>query len=350
MFKDKNKDQIIDVNLNRLTEGVKVIEDLLRYYFRDEKNLRLLRRQKQLLWKRFDKIRKLVISSRQSEKDLGRKIRFDIHKRGKIVDILTVNFKRGQESARVLEELFKSINTKHAGFFKDLRFTLYDLEKTMSAQTKTGFEPQVYVILDINTIGRKHLPVITKACIRGGATMLQLREAERATTRQWLADARQIQKGIGNAKIKFIINNRIDVCLAVNADGAHLGQTDMPLIYVRKILGEDKLIGITVHNVKQARKAEKHDADYLGFGAIFSTPSKNNIQVVGLDKLKQIVQAVKIPVIAIGGINSQNIQQVVRTKAPGVAVISAVFEGVDFIKPGFSNKIIANIRKLKSKL
>lgn len=344
------KNQIIDVNLNRLSEALKVIEDLTRFYFKDQKVLRQIRKSKQALWKKMGALRKSVVACRQSQKDFGRKISFDINKRGNLVDVFTVNCKRGQEAARVLEELCKSINAKQVGFFKSQRFLLYDWEKRLLGHIKSEFEPQLYVIMDIKTIGRKHLTNITNACLQHGATAIQLRETENATTRQWLTSARQIQNALHNARVKFIINNRIDICLATNADGVHLGQSDMPIRKARELLGEEKIIGLTVKNIKQAKHAEKNRADYIGFGAIFPTQSKPDIRVVGIKKLRQIIKAVKIPVVAIGGINRLNIRRVIRTKPAGVAVISAVFERVDFSKPKFHNRIITNLRKLKPNL
>ncbi|MBS4016513.1 MAG: thiamine phosphate synthase [Candidatus Latescibacteria bacterium] len=342
------KNQIIDVNFNRVSEGIKAIEDLIRFYFQDQQSLHRIRKAKQNLWKNFSTLRKQVVFSRQSEKDLGRKIRFDIHKRGNIVDILTVNFKRSQEASRILEELFKLINTKHAGFFKDLRFTLYDLEKRLFVQMKPEFNPQLYVIIDIKTVGRKNLAKITRVCLQGGATMFQLRETERATTRQWLSSARQIQKALINAKAKFIINNRTDIALAVSADGVHLGSNDMPIKKAKELLGESKIIGITVRNIKQALQVEKQNAQYVGVGSIFQSSTKANAPVVGLKILQQIVKAVKIPVVAIGGINRQNIGDVIQTGTTGIAVVSAIFQGADFHKPGFNKIIINNLKKIRT--
>jgi thiamine-phosphate pyrophosphorylase len=348
MFINKKKDQIIDVNLNRLSEGIKVLEDLARFYFRDYQTLQRIRNLKQSLWQKFGAIRKQAILSRQSEKDLGRKIRYDIHKRGNLVDILTVNFKRSQEASRILEELFKLINTKHTGFFKDLRFKLYDLEKRLFVQNKQEINPQIYAIIDIKTVGRKNLAKITRACLQGGATMLQLRETDSATTRQWLSSARQIQKALINANVKFIINNRIDIALAVSADGVHLGNNDMPIKKAKELLGASKTIGITVRNLKQARTAAKLGANYLGVGSVFESLTKTNAPIVGLKTLQQIVKAVKIPVVAIGGITRQNIGDVIQTGAAGVAVVSAVFQGVDFHKSGFNKAVINNLKKISA--
>lgn len=324
----KSKKQIIDVNLNRFSEALRVIEDLIRFYLEDSKKLKLVRNLKRELWQNLSDIRKEIIWSRKSEKDLGRAEKFDKTKRRNIADIFTANIKRSQESARVLEEMFKPDNSKIAGFFKKIRFTLYDLEKDLSKRFRVQFDPKVYVIFNIETIGRKRLTEITHACVSGGATMIQLREPKDVLTRQFLLDAIKIKKAISNSKMKLIINDRIDIALAIGADGVHLGEYDMPINYARKLLGDDKIIGITVRNLEQARKAEHQGADYVSVGSIFPSPTKTTAPVVGINKLKIVIKGVKIPVIAIGGITPERAKQLFKIGVSGVAVISSIFPRV----------------------
>lgn len=346
MLHSKLLDQLIDVNLNRLSEALKVLEDLTRFYFKDYRCLIQIRILKRKLWDKFGPTRKQVLWARKSRPDLGRKPSFDINKRGTLVDMLTVNFKRCQESSRVLEETFKVINSRHAGFIKNIRFSLYDLEKELFKQIEPEFNPRIYVILDISTIGRKHLAQITKVCITGGATMIQLRETKGTTTRQWLSDACKIKTAIIDPKVKFVVNNRVDVAMAVNADGIHIGKEDLSITDARKLLGDEKIIGVTVRNVSHAKQAEKQGANYIGVGAIFPSPTKITAPVVGIKILQQIVKAVKIPVVAIGGINSGNAKQVFKIGASGIAVISSVFQGIDFQSKNFSKKIIKNLKAM----
>jgi len=127
-----------------------------------------------------------------------------------------------------------------------------------------------------------------------------------------------------NAQARFIINDHADIAAAVDADGVHLGQEDLPVKFARKLLGDNKLIGISTHDLEQAVAAESAGADYIGFGPIFPTTTKDTGQVQGINNISIIKQAVTLPVIAIGGINLSNVQDVIRSGADGVAVISAI--------------------------
>lgn len=340
------KDQIIDVNLNRLSEGLRIIEELLRFYLTDIQKLERIRKIKRELWSNLNKVRKEVIWSRKSEEDLGRATQFDKTKRIDIYDIFTANIKRSQEAARVLEEMFKPDNPKMSGFFKKLRFKLYDLEKDLSKRFLLKFDPKLCVIINIETLGRKHLTEITKACVLGGATMIQLREEKDTMTRQWLLDAIKIKKAISKYKVKLIINDRIDIAIAVNAYGVHLGKYDMPLFYARKLLGDLKIIGITTRNLVQAQKAERKGANYISVGSIFPSPTKTTALVVGIKNLKTVIQGVKIPVVAIGGINPQNAKRLFKIGVSGIAVVSSVFKRADFSKKSFAKQITKNLKKL----
>ncbi len=127
----------------------------------------------------------------------------------------------------------------------------------------------------------------------------------------------------------FIVNDHADIAVAVGADGVHLGQDDLPIEYARKLLGPEKLIGISTHSLRQAKDAQAVGADYIGFGPIFATTTKDAGQAQGIDALTAVKQAVSIPVIAIGGITHANVQEVIRAGADGVAVISAVLSADD---------------------
>ncbi|MEO0075151.1 MAG: thiamine phosphate synthase [candidate division WOR-3 bacterium] len=339
--------RIIDVNINRFSEGMKVVEDLLRFYWQDQKILFELRKLKNLFWQHFGQYRNQVVFARASYQDIGRQIDFDIQKRNKIIDVVNVNFKRCQESARVLEEIFKKVSPSQSRFCKTLRFALYDIEMAFLKHISINFNPLLYVILDITTIGRKYLTDITKACIDGGCTLLQLRETDTSSTRQFLNDAEQIRKVSKDANIKLIINNRLDIALAINADGVHLGKNDMPIKKVKSLLNSDMLIGITVRNVNQAQRAEKAGANYVSLGSIFPSPTKTKIPIVGINTLKKVSKTVSIPVIAIGGINKNNVIEVIQNGADGVAVISAVFKDLDFTKKNFYKIILNRLKILK---
>lgn len=338
--------RIIDVNLNRLSEGLKVIEEICRFTLEDKKSLFLIRDLKTELWKNLSKVRKDVIWFRESQKDLGRQVKFDKTKRTSIFEVLTANIKRCQESARVLEEIFKIQNQKISKFFKKIRFILYDLEKDLAKKFLVRFEPKLYVIIDTETIGRRYLSQISKAIIAGGATMIQLREPKNTPTNLWLKDAKIIKNNINNLNVKFIINDRIDIAQAIDADGVHLGSDDMPVKFARQILPINKIIGRTVRNVNDAKQAERDGASYVSAGSIFPSHTKPSAPVIGLKTLKTIVQSVKIPVVAIGGITPQNTKNIFSCGVKGIAVVSAIFSTVDFKAKSFESVIKNNLKKL----
>ena len=175
------------------------------------------------------------------------------------------------------------------------------------------------------------IPKMNEA-LKAGVTIVQLR-AKKLKTREFLKLALKTSDIVKSRNLPFIINDRIDIVLSCDADGVHLGQEDIPLPFARKILGENKLIGISVNTEKEAVKAEYEGADYLGVGPIFPTSSKDNLRpLLGLDGLQTIRNKVNIPILAIGGINRSNAAKVIDSGADGIAVISAILGAKDISK------------------
>lgn len=178
--------------------------------------------------------------------------------------------------------------------------------------------------------------------IKGGVTVVQLREKD-CTSREFYELAKGV-KGITDAyEIPLIINDRLDIALAVGADGVHLGQTDLPAAVARDILGADKIIGVTANTLEKAKEAWKAGADYLGVGDVFGTTTKANTKHVSLENLKKIKESVEIPVVGIGGVNVENIALLRDTGIDGAAVISAVIGQKDITAA--AEKLISNFRE-----
>ena len=172
---------------------------------------------------------------------------------------------------------------------------------------------------------------VVEQAIDGGVTFVQLREKELAED-LFLEEAKEIKKLCNARKIPFVINDSVDIALAMDADGVHVGQSDMEAGDVREKLGPDKIIGVSTQTVEQAILAEKHGADYLGVGAVFPTTSKDDAAEVSYDTLKAICEAVSIPVVAIGGITQGNVVKLAGSGIDGVAVISAIYAQKDIKK------------------
>ncbi|CRH85446.1 thiamine phosphate synthase [Firmicutes bacterium AM41-11] len=186
----------------------------------------------------------------------------------------------------------------------------------------------LYAVTDRHWLKDETLENQVEKALQGGATFLQLREKS-LDDDIFLAEAKEIQKLCKKYQVPFVINDNVDIALAIDADGVHVGQSDMEALDVRKRLGPDKIIGVSAQNVQQALLAQKHGADYLGVGAVFPTGSKDDAEDVSFETLKAICQAVDIPVIAIGGITKENVSELKGSGICGIAVISAIFAQKD---------------------
>ena len=186
----------------------------------------------------------------------------------------------------------------------------------------------LYAVTDRSWLGEETLCSQVEKALKGGATFIQLRE-KKLDEGSFLEEAKEIQKLCRQYQVPFVINDNVDIAARIDADGVHVGQSDMEAGDVRKKLGPDKIIGVSAQTVEQALRAQEHGADYLGVGAVFPTGSKEDATEVSHETLKAICDAVDIPVIAIGGINSGNVSELRGTGICGVAVISAIFAKKD---------------------
>ena len=171
------------------------------------------------------------------------------------------------------------------------------------------------------------LEKVETAC-RSGVTIVQLRE-KNLTTNQYYQLAKQVKEITDAYQVPLIIDDRLDVCLAVDAAGLHIGDDELPVSVARQVLGPDKILGVTAKTVKRALEAEESGADYLGTGAIFPTTTKENAPITLISTLKTICQRVAIPVVAIGGLTSENIDQLIGTGIAGVAVVRDMMQAKD---------------------
>ena len=199
--------------------------------------------------------------------------------------------------------------------------------------TPKNIDYSLYLVTDRGLArGRSTLDIV-KAAVSGGVTCIQLREKD-CSTLEFIEQALAIKNFLEEREVPLIINDRLDVALAVAADGVHLGQSDMPLEMARKIAGPSMRIGISAESVQDALAAEKGGADYLGVSPIYATPTKTDtVPPLGLEGLRKIKKRVEIPLVGIGGLNKSNAAEVIRNGADGVAVVSAIVAADD---PGAS--------------
>ncbi|SHJ34795.1 thiamine phosphate synthase [Hespellia stercorisuis] len=186
----------------------------------------------------------------------------------------------------------------------------------------------LYAVTDRSWLNGAALSEQVEAALRGGTTFVQLRE-KMLDTEQFLQEAVEIKKLCAKYQVPFVINDNVEIALAMDADGVHVGQSDMEAGSVREKLGPDKILGVSAQTVEQALLAQRRGADYLGVGAVFHTGSKADADEVSHETLKAICEAVSIPVIAIGGIGEDNVMQLQGSGICGIAVISALFAKTD---------------------
>lgn len=203
----------------------------------------------------------------------------------------------------------------------------------------------LYVVTDRTWLGNNTLESQVEEIMKAGATFIQLRE-KTLPLDDFINEAKKIKQITDKYQVPFVINDNIEVALSINADGVHVGQNDMKANEVRALLGQDKILGVSVRTVEQAKLAEQQGADYLGVGAVFRTATKNDADYISLETLQTICRAVAIPVVAIGGINEKNIKELTGTGIDGVAVISAIFAKADV---SVATKELLNLtRKIKN--
>jgi len=319
--------RVLDVNLNRLDESLKLIEDITRFHLEN----RILLSQIRSIRKDFLKFKRLlpmkkIISARQSSHDLGRKARFDSISKKNTDAVILSNLSRAKESARIIEEMLKNLDVRLSSKTKEIRFQIYDFEKNIVSHFQRKFDPSLYAIIDEKYLRFSEISKVVSSLVNNSTTMIQLR-VNKLSDRNFLRYADRIKRALSKKNVKFIINNRLDIALACNADGVHVGQEDIPLAQTRRILGDTFIIGVSTHNLKEAKRAEALGADYLGVGSIYPTKTKPEARICGLSTLKSICRSVEIPVIGIGGINDKNYRAVLRAGASGIAVASFLFEG-----------------------
>jgi len=303
------------------------MEEIVRFVLEDKKSTFELKEIRGKLRKIINELigKGVHFQQRKALEDIGRELYPSKEaKRETILDIFVANAKRVQEALRVLEEFSKLIKPKAGKKIKEIRFKVYDLEQkifyVLNRRIKLDFD--LYVITDPM---RSHIEVARKS-MAGGVRAIQLRD-KTASKKQFAKWAKQIRRLTKKSKATFIVNDYLDIARQVDADGVHLGQDDLrktSIARTRKRLGEDKIIGISTHSLLQALKAVRQGADYISVGPVFRTPSKPGIKPVGTGLLRRVRKKVKVPIVAIGGINQSNIQKIKNAGIQRVAVIRAV--------------------------
>jgi thiamine-phosphate pyrophosphorylase len=329
--------RIIDASINRIGEGLRVLEEFARLSLDDAVLTRQLKNLRHKIVHIESRLQQRLIQARDAGGDIGADMEAPGQEKMRdFTETIVANARRVQESLRVLEELAREsgpgLRTED---YRQARFALYTIEKELllkmlrrdKIQRLTG----LYVIIDTAFLkGRSHLDVAAQV-IKGGAEIIQLRDKGHGV-RDFLAEAGDLKRLCTEKNVLFIVNDSLEIALAVDADGLHVGQDDLPLETARLLLPLDKILGASARTIEEARKAKEAGADYLGVGAMYATDTKAVAEVVGPGRIKEIKSAVGMPVVAIGGINENNIGEVMEAGAAAAAVISAVMSAADIEK------------------
>lgn len=207
---------------------------------------------------------------------------------------------------------------------------------------KPKIDYSIYLVTDRDLMSTDTIEEAVEQAIKGGCTLIQLREKE-CSSLDFYNTAVNVKKITDKYNVPLLINDRLDIAQAVDAAGVHVGQSDLPCSVVRKILGDDKIIGVSAGNLKNAVKAEADGADYIGVGAMYATGTKKDAKPTSMEELKKIRENVSIPIVVIGGINKERIKDFKGTKIDGLAIVSAIIAKKDIteaakeIKEEFQN-------------
>ena len=317
--------RIIDANLNRGVEALRVLEEISRFLLDDKSSsetLKLIRHEINALQ---EKDYDALLKARDTENDIGINIK-NPDKRTDIESIFKANIKRLQQVLRVLAEY----SPDNAAVFEDLRYKSYTLEKIMWNKLKDKYNKVI--------LGNKKLYLVTNSdkfenddaffdavasALKGGVDILQLREKTMPANRI-IELGKKIKLLCAEYGATFIVNDRVDIAYVLEADGVHLGQDDMDVESARKILGNNAIIGVSTHAPEQAQKAVADGADYIGMGPVFTTPTKPGRKSVGLEYVEWVSNNVDIPAFAIGGIDPDNVNEVIAHGAKRIAVVRAI--------------------------
>ncbi|MBD1824364.1 thiamine phosphate synthase [Cyanobacteria bacterium FACHB-DQ100] len=313
--------RILDANLDRAREGLRVIEEWCRFGLEDATLTEQCKdwRQELAHWHESE-----LRAARNTPDDPGTDLTHPQEAvRTSVEQVLQVNFARVEEALRVLEEYGKVYRSEMASAVKQMRYQVYTLEShLLSIQRRQQLESaRLYLI----TSPTDDLLSTVEAALQGGLSLVQYRDKE-ADDSVRLKNAQKLRQLCREYNALFIVNDRVDLALAVDADGVHLGQDDLPLEWARQMLGQHKIIGRSTHSPEQLEQAIAQGADYVGVGPVYETPTKAGRPAAGLDYVRYAAAHCSIPWYAIGGIDTQNVYEVLTAGADRISVVRAIMQ------------------------
>lgn len=322
---NRDAQRIVDANLNRASEGLRVVEDIFRYALNDAPVQQRLKDMRHRLAFEFE--HRPLIAARDAVGDVGFASKGMLEeRRSSLEDIVRSNMKRVQEALRVLEEIMKLESPEKAGRMKAMRYECYGIERDMEHAFRKPLRKGLYLILTNPATGYERL---TEIAVSEGIPAVQLRY-KGDDSRAMLRIARAMRAITAGTGTLFIVNDRVDIALMAEADGVHLGQQDLPPKEARRLLGNRMLVGLSTHAIHEVEQARDEPVDYIGFGPVFAPFSKeNHAPVTGIHTLKEAVSRSRLPVVAIGGITRQRLEEFAGVSCGNAACIGAVATAAD---------------------
>ncbi len=324
--------RIVDANLNRVRESLRVLDDYARFLLNDAFLTGQFKRLRHGLAEASATLpAHLLLGSRDTRRDVGTSLSAaGEYTRASTAKVAAINLKRLQESLRSLEEFGKVLSAPFAAAVEAIRYEAYTLEKVLDRGATAADKlrgARLYVLLTGSQCDAALDWTIAEAA-SGGANVFQLREKD-STDRELLDRARRMRHWTRRAGALFLVNDRPDIAKLAEADGVHLGQSDVSVADARKILGPDALIGVSTHDLDQVREAILDGADYIGIGPTFPSSTKNFDAFPGLEFVRRVSEETTLPAFALGGIHLQNVHEVVAAGGRRIAVSAAIARAAD---------------------
>ncbi len=324
--------RLLDANFNRAREALRVMEDSARFVLNDGELSGRLKQMRHDLSTALSKVGILeLLGARDTEGDIGTGISTQAEMcRKSLCDVVIAAGKRLSEALRCIEEAFKVEESSLAGGVERIRYTGYTLEQCLVTRiNRVGkFQRIRLYVLVTEALCRLSWRETVKRVLAGGADAIQMREKGLSDV-ELLDRASEISQLCHDAGGLFIMNDRIDIALLAGADGVHLGQGDLPIHQARGLGGPNMILGGSTHNVVEAQRVIEQKADYLALGAIFGSPTKPDVETVGLDFIASVRKLTDMPMVAIGGIVPENARLAIEAGASAVAVCQAVIAAED---------------------
>lgn len=324
--------RILDAAANRAAEGLRVVEDYLRFAL-DDRHLTSV--AKQLRHELTEAVTRIPTAERHAARDTLSDVGTVLStpsesSRSDLAAVVAASFKRVQQSLRSLEECSKLLDASLSTVFESLRYRCYTLEKAadLTAESLRRLDrTRLYLLID-GRASAADFTAFVRSLVTAGADAIQLRD-KRLPERELLARARQLRELTENSATLFIVNDRPDLAVLSRADGVHVGQDELTVKDIQTIVGPRALVGVSTHSIEQAQQAVLDGASYIGIGPTFPSSTKSFERFPGLELLRAVAGEIRLPAFAIGGIGAENVREVLQTGIRRIAISGAITSATD---------------------